>query len=185
MAKLLVVVDMQNDFVDGALGSIQAQAIVPKVCEKIRTWDGDIVVTLDNHGEDYCQTLEGRFIPPHCIFGEDGWCINPKVSDALMLSGRMVSKLCKPAFGSELLANIVGNRKTESPWGEYDYIEFVGLCTDICVVSNALIARTYNPNARIAVDAECCAGTTIDGHHSALTVMRSCLIEVLNDTPYR
>ena len=173
MAKLLVVVDMQNDFINGSLGSEAAQKIVPNVCKKIASWDGDIITTMDKHDEDYPHTMEGKLIPSHCIYEEDGWNLNADVANALDASNQIVSRICKPTFGSVLLANAVKS------WNSYDSVEFVGLCTDICVVSNVLLVRAHCPEIPITVDASCCAGTTPENHNAALAVMRSCLINVI------
>lgn len=175
MAKLLVVVDMQNDFIDGALGSAAAKAIVSNVCRKIASWDGDIITTLDKHEADYPHTLEGGMLPAHCMHQQPGWELNQEVVLALAANKQIVSRICKPTFGSVLLAKAV------QTWNDYDYVEFVGICTDICVISNVLLVRAHNPNIPITVDASCCAGTTLENHHAALDVMRSCLINVVND----
>lgn len=175
MAKLLVVVDMQNDFISGILGSKAAVEIVPKVCKKIATWDGDIITTLDKHEADYDYTLEGTMIPKHCIRDTKGWELHPDIVLSLAASKQIVSRICKPTFGSVLLANAVKS------WNDYDYIEFVGLCTDICVVSNVLLVRAHHPEIPIAVDASCCAGTSQEKHYAALDVMKSCLIDIKND----
>ena len=175
MAKLLVVVDMQNDFIDGALGSPEAREIVPGVCRKIAEWDGDIITTMDRHDESYAFTLEGASIPPHCMHPDHGWELNPDVSAALSSCNQVVSRICKPTFGSVLLANAVQS------WNDYDYVEFVGVCTDICVISNALLIRAHVPEMSLAVDASCCAGSSPQAHFAALDVMKSCLIGILSD----
>lgn len=170
MKKLLVIVDMQNDFIDGSLGSIEAQMIVPKVVEKIDSWDGDIAFTLDTHFENYLHTNEGVHLPiEHCIFQTKGYELNSKVLNAIERTNNKVSKFSKLTFGSIALAR----------WAyQYDYIEIVGLCTDICVVSNALLIKAYNHEAEIVVISDCCAGTTIDKHNAALEVMASCQINI-------
>ena len=170
MKKLLVVVDMQNDFIDAALGTAEAVAIVPHVVEKIRSWDGEICYTLDTHGENYLQTNEGRHLPvPHCIEGTPGHNLHPAVAQAL---GEGVRGFRKGAFGSTELAHFIAQ-------GGYDYIEFVGLCTDICVVSNAILAKAAAPECQIAVDASCCAGVTPASHAAALSTMAMCQIDIL------
>ena len=176
MKKALILVDLQNDFVDCALGTKEAQAIIPKVVEKIKGWTGDIFVTLDNHFEDtYFYKLEGKYLPwPHCIKFQYGWELQDDVSNAV--SERIVQVedfIEKETFGSLDLANALRD-------GNYDYIEFVGLCTDICVLANALLTRTVLPNTELAVDAACCAGVTPEKHDAALKVMESCQIRILN-----
>jgi len=175
MAKLLVVVDMQNDFIDGVLGSESARAIVPNVCKKIANWDGDIITTLDNHESNYPDTVEGSVLPAHCVHGEEGWKLHPDVALACAASKQVVSRICKPTFGSVLLAKAV------ETWNDYESVEFVGLCTDICVISNVLLVRAHVPNIPITVDASCCAGVSEHTHYAALDVMKSCLINVIND----
>ena len=171
MNKALVVVDMQNDFIDGALGTPEAQAIIPKVYDKILNWKGDIFVTQDSHTTNYLQTREGRFLPvEHCIVGTVGWRINDKIQDALDKKKGSVYHCPKETFGSILLAQKL---KT------YDEIEFIGLCTDICVISNVLVTKTFYPEKNIYVDANCCAGVTPEKHEAALEAMRSCQVEVI------
>ncbi|MCL2148193.1 MAG: cysteine hydrolase [Methanomassiliicoccaceae archaeon] len=170
MKKLLVVVDMQNDFITGALGSPQAQAIVPSVKEKIEMYrrnGDDVLFTRDTHGPEYLETQEGRLLPvAHCIEGTDGHSI----ADGLYAEGdRMVDK---PAFGSLELAEKVAA-------GGYGEIELCGLCTDICVVSNALILKARLPEALVTVDAGCCAGITEESHRAALQTMRMCQVNVV------
>ena len=173
MNKALIVVDMQNDFVNGALGTPEAQAIIPSVCEKIRNWDGVIFITRDTHATDYLNTREGRFLPvEHCILGTPGWQFNDEVKKALDTKGTNVFLCTKDTFGSTSLPQELRN---------YDEIEFIGLCTDICVISNVLIVKAFYPEKNIYVDAECCAGVTPEKHKAALEVMRSCQIEVIND----
>ncbi len=174
MKKLLVVIDMQNDFVSGALGSEAATAILPKVEKKINEFDGDgIYVTLDTHGEDYLGTLEGKKLPvPHCIEGSVGHRLCEGVEKAL--EGKKYGIVKKNTFGSLELANII---RAELCDGEAE-IEICGLCTDICVVSNALILRAALPNAKITVDATCCAGVTEEKHKAAIETMQSCQIDV-------
>lgn len=173
--KLLVVVDMQNDFITGSLGTAEAQAIVPNVVRKIENWDGDIVATLDTHGEDYLKTREGRYLPvPHCIISTEGHCVAKEVFDALENKGNKgsVTFINKPTFGST-------NLQYAAAAAHYDYIELVGLCTDICVVSNAMLLKAALPEAEIAIDASCCAGVTPEAHDAALRTMASCQIVIL------
>ena len=174
MKHYLIVVDMQKDFVDGALGSAEAVAIVPAVVKKIESFDGEIFATLDTHGKDYMDTREGRFLPvPHCVRGTPGWELNAKVLDALQKKGYTAVE--KPTFGSVDLPAIL----ERAAGGETFSIELIGLCTDICVVSNALLLKAYFPETEIAVDPACCAGVTPEKHAAALETMRSCQIRVL------
>ena len=174
MRKFLVVVDMQKDFVDGALGTPEAQAVVPAVLEKIRSFDGDIFVTYDTHFEDYLDTAEGKKLPvPHCIYGTPGWELDERVG-ALMEDLSHI-KVQKYTFGSTSLPHLMA----EVADGDIFSIELIGLCTDICVVSNALILKAHFPDAPIAVDPACCAGVTPALHEAALQTMRSCQIDIL------
>lgn len=169
MKKILVVTDMQKDFVDGALGSKEAEAIVPTVCEKIRCFDGEVVFTMDTHTSQYLETQEGQNLPvPHCIRGTDGWQLDSRVKP--LSEGCRI--LEKSAFGSVELANLVAN-------GGFDEIEVIGLCTDICVISNAMLLKAFLPEAPITVDSACCAGVTPESHQKALDVMRMCQIRVI------
>ncbi len=170
MKKVLLVIDMQNDFIDGALGTPEAEAIVPAVKEKIGAYPSEAVyATMDTHGPDYLSTQEGRRLPvAHCIRGSAGWQLNPEI--AAMLDSRRIYE--KPTFGSLRLANDLAQI------ADLEEIEIVGLCTDICVVSNALLLKAVMPETRITVDAACCAGVTPEKHRAALETMRSCQIEV-------
>lgn len=169
--KVLVVVDMQKDFIDGSLGTKEAVAIVPAVVKKIREWDGIVVATRDTHQSDYMQTQEGRFLPvEHCIEGTDGWKINPDVQQAL--DERSAQIVNKPTFGSVALSMMLMQSGVTE-------IQLVGLCTDICVVSNALLLKANMPEVPMSVDASCCAGVTPEKHEAALETMRSCQITVL------
>ncbi len=173
MKKILVVVDMQNDFVDGALGSKEAAAIVPAVVKKISGFDGEIFVTYDTHFENYMDTAEGKKLPvPHCIKGTDGWKLNGEVERAL--TAKNFTPVEKKTFGSVDLPALIGKAAGD---GEFT-VEIVGLCTDICVVSNALIIKANFPEAPITVDSACCAGVTPEKHEAALETMRSCQIDV-------
>ena len=174
MKNILVVVDMQRDFVDGALGTPEAQAIVPAAAAKIRAFSGDIYVTLDTHFENYLSTSEGRNLPvPHCIRNTPGWRLNDEINAAL--EGRRYAVVEKPSFGSPELPQLIAESMTGN---EALSIELIGLCTDICVVSNALILKANFPEADIRVDAACCAGVTPEKHSAALETMRSCQIGV-------
>ena len=174
MKKILVVVDMQNDFVDGALGTKEAVAIVDNVVRKINSFTGDIFVTLDTHYENYMQTSEGKNLPvPHCIKGSDGWKLNPKVYAALENKAYRVVE--KNTFGSLELAQIIAEKSEDK---ELE-IELVGLCTDICVVSNALILKAAFPEAEISVCGDCCAGVSEESHKAALGTMSMCQIKIV------
>lgn len=170
--KILVVVDMQNDFIDGALGTKEAVAIVPNVVEKIKSYDGEkIIFTRDTHEEDYMETQEGKNLPvPHCIRGTKGWELNPEI-EAL----RKEDAIDKPSFGSMELASYL---KEQS---DIESIEFVGLCTDICVISNVMITKAALPEVPVIVDASCCAGVTPESHKNALEAMKMCQVKVVND----
>lgn len=174
MKKFLVTVDMQKDFVDGALGSDEAAAIVSAVCEKIRNFDGKIFVTFDTHPENYLETSEGRYLPvEHCIKDTDGWALDKNV--ALALEGKKYTVVEKNTFGSVDLPGLI----KESAGGEPFSVELIGLCTDICVVSNALLIKANFPEAPICVDSACCAGVTPEKHEAALETMRSCQIDII------
>ncbi len=172
MRRILVVIDMQNDFIDMALGTKEAEAIVPKVLEKIRSYPPeDVYATMDTHGEDYMETQEGRYLPvPHCIRGSEGWQIRPEIA-ALLEDAQIYEK---PTFGSVQLAEDLKDMAD----GEEIELELAGLCTDICVVSNALLLKAYMPEVKISVDASCCAGVTPEKHLAALETLRSCQIQV-------
>lgn len=174
MANVLVIIDMQRDFIDGSLGSPEAAAIVPAVVQKIhqRLSEGwDIAVTLDTHGDDYLETQEGRKLPvAHCIKDSPGWGLSPDVKDALV---NIVYRCFeKPTFGSESLIAYLKDKQPEQ-------VEFVGLCTDICVVSNAIGAKMVLLDAEVSVDAACCAGTSPDNHQAALKTMACCQISIV------
>lgn len=173
MKKILIVVDMQKDFVDGALGSKEAVAIVDNVVNKIESFDGDIIVTYDTHSENYMETQEGRNLPvPHCIKDTAGWRLDAKVQAAV--DKKAYKAIKKPTFGStELVEHIRENYNTD----ELE-IELIGLCTDICVVSNALLMKASFLEAKVSVDASCCAGVTVDSHNAALTTMKMCQVNV-------
>ncbi len=174
MKKFLVVVDMQKDFVDGALGSREAVAIVPAAAEKIRSFDGDILATFDTHFENYMDTAEGRKLPvPHCIKDTEGWKLNKDIAEAL--NGKKFTPVEKYTFGSVELPELIIREAA----GDDFSIELIGLCTDICVVSNALLLKASFPEAAIAVDEKCCAGVTPEKHAAAIETMRSCQIDIL------
>ena len=169
--KFLIVVDMQVDFISGSLGSDMAKAIVPEVVKKVRGARGLVIFTHDTHGEDYMSTQEGRKLPiEHCIKGSDGW----QICEELRGYARRV--VDKPTFGSVDLPEIL---RAYCPDGEtVEEIELCGLCTDICVISNAMILKAEFPEAVITVDSACCAGVTPESHKTALDAMRAVQIEV-------
>lgn len=172
--KILVVVDMQNDFIDGALGTAEAVAIVPNVAEKIRGFEGKVIFTRDTHTADYLSTQEGRNLPvEHCVEGTDGWQICPQLRDFCK-----DAPIDKPTFGSTELGEKLRSINDETP---VESITFVGLCTDICVISNAMIAKAALPEVPVTVDAACCAGVTPDSHRQALGAMKMCQIAIENE----
>ena len=170
--KLLIVVDIQKDFVTGALGSAQAQEILPNVVEKVKNFDGEIIFTLDTHGEDYLETQDGKNLPvKHCLKGTPGHALEEPL--AVLCEEKKARVYEKGTFGSVTLAQELKEREDA-----FSSIEFVGVCTDICVVSNALLCKAYMPEMPISVDASCCAGVTSQKHEAALETMRSCQIIV-------
>jgi len=167
--KFLIVVDMQNDFITGSLGSSMAEAIVENVAKKVSGYDGKVIFTRDTHFADYMSTQEGKNLPvEHCIKDSDGWQICPELSDYV------TDVVDKPTFGSaELPGVIAGFGKAP------ECIELCGLCTDICVISNAMILKSAFPECRIIVDSSCCAGVTEQSHNNALNAMKAVQIEVI------
>ena len=173
MKKILIVVDMQKDFVDGALGTKEAQGIVDNVVRKIDEHCGDIIVTYDTHGENYMETQEGKNLPvPHCIRNSEGWQLDTKVQAAL--DKKKYKAFQKPTFGSTELVQYIKENYNE----DETEIELIGLCTDICVVSNALLLKANFLETGISVDASCCAGVTVESHNAALTTMKMCQVRV-------
>lgn len=171
---ILIVVDMQKDFVTGALGSVQAQSILPKVAEKVKSFEGRLIFTMDTHGENYFETQEGRRLPvKHCVKGTDGWNTEGILAEYAKAKNAAVYE--KLTFGSIALAQDLRRLNEQKA---IDAIELVGVCTDICVISNALLLKAYLPEVTIRVDASCCAGVTVQKHEAALETMRSCQIEV-------
>lgn len=172
MRNILVVVDMQNDFIDGSLGTKEAQAIVDNVVAEIANYDpADIFVTRDTHPENYLDTQEGKNLPVvHCVKNTKGWEINEKIAKAL----KNVEIIDKPTFGSKILAEKI------AAIAEKENIEvtLIGLCTDICVVSNALLIKAYVPEIPMRVIASCCAGVTPESHEAALKTMAMCQVKV-------
>lgn len=169
--KILVVVDMQKDFIDGALGTAEAVRIVPYVKDVIETFNGKVFFTRDTHFEDYMQTQEGKNLPVmHCIKGTPGWEIHPEL-DAL----RTTEPIDKVTFGSSSLPEIL---RAEGP---VESITFLGLCTDICVISNVMITKAFFPEVPVIVDAKGCAGVTPESHKNALAAMKMCQVTVINE----
>lgn len=170
MRKILVVIDMQNDFITGSLSSKEAQGIVPSVIEKIKAYDREnVFATMDTHYDNYLETQEGRLLPvKHCIKGTEGWLLDEKI--ASLISEENIIE--KPTFGStELVRRIQAIAEKQ----EIEVL-LVGLCTDICVVSNALMLKAFLPEVPIAVDPSCCAGVSVEKHEAALETLRSCQV---------
>ena len=178
MRNILIVVDMQKDFVTGALASAEAQAILPEVKAKISEYDRtgkEIIFTRDTHGEDYMQTNEGKHLPvPHCIKGTDGWQICSELTDGITSEYKTVDK---PTFGFLGWKDVLASGTADG--SDLD-IEMIGVCTDICVVSNALILKAMYPEAAVRVEAGCCAGVTPEAHAAALATMRSCQVDIID-----
>ena len=169
MKKALIIIDMQTDFVSGALANPDAQKITPPIAEYVTSFDGDIIATRDTHSEDYLSTPEGQKLPiPHCIKGTDGWQIVPQILSAIHKRNGLI--IDKPTFGYLNWDSL----------SVYDEVELVGTCTDICVVSNALILKAKFPTLAVKVNANLCAGTTKENHLAALQTMSMCQCEVLH-----
>lgn len=175
--KYLIVVDMQNDFIDGSLGTKEAVAIVDNVARKITGFDGAVVYTQDTHRENYLSSQEGKKLPVvHCIAGTPGWELNAVVREALEKKSG-AEGFQKPAFGSVELGEWLAEANDNDPIEE---IVLVGLCTDICVISNAMLVKAFLPEVKVTVDAACCAGVTPESHTNALRAMKLCQIDVEN-----
>lgn len=171
----LIVVDMQNDFIDGALGTPEAQTIVEAVAQRASSFDGTVVFTKDTHGSDYATTQEGRNLPiPHCIAGTTGWELAPALET--VRARRSAPVFEKPSFGSLDLARWLVAQNNAAP---IDSIELCGLCTDICVVSNALTIKAHLPEVPLAVNPALCAGVTPAAHDAAIATMASCQVQIL------
>ncbi|MCI8342094.1 MAG: cysteine hydrolase [Firmicutes bacterium] len=169
--EALIVIDMQNDFIDGSLGTPEAQAIVENVVKKINEFDGDVIYTRDTHGANYLQTAEGKRLPvEHCIKDSFGWQIETRVFTAG--KEKCAAVIDKPTFGSQSLAKFIKEKN-------YSKITIVGLCTDICVISNALCIKSAVWETPMAVDSSCCAGVTPESHKTALKAMEMCQIDVI------
>ena len=186
--KALIIVDMQNDFIDGALGTPEAQAIVSNVVNKMKkhkNTDTIILFTKDTHKENYLDTHEGKKLPiPHCIEGTPGWSIIKPIASEFKADGYMTyssgtvinGRVLKLTFGSYDLLKILDSDEIE-----LDEIELCGVCTDICVISNAIMIKNFFPDIPVIVDASCCAGVTPEKHAAALEVMKSCQIDVIGE----
>lgn len=174
MQDILIVVDMQNDFIDGALGSEEAQAIVKKTAEKMKNFNGRVINTRDTHGADYLSTQEGRKLPvPHCVKDTQGWQLHP-----LIEAQRREEPVDKPVFGSVALGQMMMEENERQPIAS---ITLVGLCTDICVISNAMILRAFLPETEIVIDAACCAGTSQQAHLTSLQAIKACQGRIENE----
>lgn len=169
MRKALVIVDMQNDFINGCLGTPEAQAIVDDVVNYALDFEGDVIVTMDTHFADYENTQEGRRLPVvHCMRDTDGWQLTPELYDI-----SIKHTIEKDTFGSIELAEMIVAE-------DYTKVEFCGVCTDICVISNALLVKAFAPEVEIRVLKDLCAGVTPESHETALKVMQACQIDVVN-----
>ncbi len=168
MNKLLVIVDMQNDFIgDGSLGTREAAAIVDGIVRYAKSFDGKVIATMDTHADDYMETQEGKKLPvPHCIRMTDGWKLNGRIEEVVS------EKIEKGTFGSTVLGGLIAENK-------YDVVEFCGVCTDICVISNALLAKAFSPETTVRVLKDLCAGVTPESHETALKAMAVCQIEIV------
>lgn len=173
MKKVLIVVDMQNDFIDGPLGTKEAAAILPKVKKKIKEYKmagHTIIFTRDTHDKNYLQTQEGINLPvEHCIKDTVGWSIASDLDtdDSIIID--------KPTFGSPTLMTYIKDNYEDAEF------ELIGLCTDICVISNAIMLKAFLPENKVSVDASCCAGVTPQSHKNALEAMKMCQISIIND----
>lgn len=171
-AKILVVIDMQNDFISGSLGTKEAVEIVPKVAQKISAWKGEVYFTQDTHMTNYLSTQEGKNLPvEHCIMMTEGW----RIHSDILKEEDVFPIFLKHTFGCDGLVQII--KKLE----DVEEIQLVGLCTDICVITNALLLKTYFPDVPIVVDASCCAGVTPESHKRALEAMKMCQIKIIGE----
>ena len=171
--KALIVVDVQNDFVDGALGTKEAVEMLPRLIEKLEKISAegktDIIFTQDTHGENYLETQEGKLLPVvHCVKKTHGWEIVPELQEFVEKAREVIEK---KSFGSTRLPSLLK---------PYEEVEFVGLCTDICVISNAILLKAFYPEQKVSVDASCCAGSTPENHQKALDVMKNCQCVIKN-----
>ena len=192
--KIVIVVDMQNDFIDGALGSPEAQAIVPVMVDRLKELDDGntlLFFTKDTHSADYLNTQEGKNLPvTHCIEETPGWSINKQISSYVDYNSNFLtystfnirkSRVLKHTFGSIELADTIRELVYEKSDIEIDEIILMGVCTDICVISNAMLLKAYCPEVPITVDASCCAGVTPESHKNALAAMKMCQINIINE----
>ena len=174
MERVLVVVDMQNDFIDGTLGSSEAIAIVPNVVEKVKNFQGMVLYTRDTHSDDYLHTLEGTYLPvKHCIKGSNGWQIHNQLEQL-----RILPPIDKSSFSSLKLGEYLKQVNETTP---IESITLVGVCTDICIISYAILLKAFLPEINIIVDASCCAGVTKETHKNALLAMKQCQIIIENE----
>ena len=175
MNRYLIVVDMQNDFIDGSLGTKEAQEIVENVVKEAKEFQGTVIFTQDTHEKDYLNTQEGQRLPvSHCIKGTAGWELCPALEEVRdSLNSPVIEK---PTFGSVHLAEYLSGIHMTRP---IDEIRLVGLCTDICVISNALLLKAFLPEVKISVRKDCCAGVSPESHEAALVSMACCQIEIL------
>lgn len=174
MERYLVVVDMQNDFIHGSLGSKEAEKIVSNVVDKIENFQGTILYTMDTHDENYLNTEEGKNLPiVHCVKGTSGWELNQGIKTAIEAKNGIEFR--KETFGSKELGNFLAEKADQNVIKD---ITFVGLCTDICVISNALLAKAFAPDIPIYIDSACCAGVTKESHNQALEAMKMCHIQI-------
>ena len=172
--KVLAIIDMQKDFIDGALGTSEAAATLPAVVQTVHSFEGTVLFTRDTHGPDYLQTQEGRNLPvPHCIRGSEGWQLAPQLQEYAAIHASPIFD--KPTFGSRALADFLLEVHTTEPIEE---ITLIGLCTDICVISNALNLKAALPEVPISVIESCCAGVTPESHKTALRAMQMCQITI-------
>ena len=177
MSKYLIVVDMQKDFINGSLGTGEAEKIVGKVKDKIEKAANErkVFFTMDTHGTDYLETMEGKILPvSHCVENTEGWQVVPELLEALKNKGLTPNMVRKKTFGSVELANILKGLDEKE---KIEEIEIIGLCTDICVISNALLLKAFFPEVKIKVDPACCAGVTPASHENAIEAMKMCHID--------
>lgn len=186
MEKVLVVVDMQNDFVTGSLGTEEAQSIVPAIAQKIKGYRGNVIATMDTHTGEmrYLQSQEGRYLPiPHCITGTDGWNLVPEIAAAI--ENKESDPFLPPIYMKSTFGCGPMVKALKFNSHKIREIEIVGVCTDICVISNALMIKANLPEVQIVVDSSCCAGSTPERHMAALEVMKSCQIKVVDGVEYQ
>lgn len=173
--NVLIAVDLQKDFIDGALGTAEAVAMLPAAQKRIAEFEGKVIFTRDTHAEDYMTTREGGMLPvPHCIKGTDGWqiadCLQPYITAETEI-------IDKPTFGSAELGLRLAMLHQQEP---IEHITLIGLCTDICVISNAMLIRAFLPEVPISIDAACCAGVSPETHNNALAAMSVCQMLIEN-----